>query len=399
MSLNRKIFMFLLGWVFLFSPALAGAQELETTDPGASSFQGFVKAKVVSVDEDTKENVYGQNTIKQKLKVKVLDGVNKDKEVVVEYRDFQSFFDRTIKVGDKIVLAEVKNLDENSYEVVDRYRLPALYAILVLFVVVTLFALRGKGLTALVALGVSIVIILKFLVPQILNGQSPLLATLVASFGIAIVSFFVGHGVSKRIGIAFVSTLISVIVGMVLAYVFAGFVKLFGLATEETQFVQNFFQGTINLRGLLLAGIVIAMLGILDDVTTAQAGAVEELKLANPNLDFKELFKRGFRVGQEHMIGLVNTLFLAYAGVALPIFLLFTVNTQQPLWVLLNSEYVTEEIVRTMVGSITLILAVPLTTVIASWYFTKKQAGSNSVQTLVAEEVIVIAEIPKEEQG
>jgi uncharacterized membrane protein len=121
----------------------------------------------------------------------------------------------------------------------------------------------------------------------------------------------------------------------------------------------------------LLGGIMLGVLGVLDDITTAQSAVVDELKRANPSLPFKELYKRGLSVGREHIASLVNTLFLAYAGASLPLFMLFTVYRDQPVWFLLNNEVISEEIVRTLVGSVCLILAVPITTALAAAIFGK----------------------------
>jgi uncharacterized membrane protein len=116
---------------------------------------------------------------------------------------------------------------------------------------------------------------------------------------------------------------------------------------------------------------MLGVLGVLDDITTAQSAVIEELKRANLNLTFRDLYKRGISVGKEHIASLVNTLFLAYAGASLPLFLLFAVYKQAPVWFTLNSEIISEEIVRTLVGSVCLILAVPITTALAAAFFTR----------------------------
>jgi len=146
--------------------------------------------------------------------------------------------------------------------------------------------------------------------------------------------------------------------------------RLFGLGSEESLDLQYGALKNINLQGLLLAGIIIGALGVLDDITTAQTAAVAELKLANAKLSFDELYRRGMAVGKEHITSLVNTLALAYAGASLPMLLLFTVY-QQPLWVTLNSEFVVEEVVRTVVGSLALTVAVPITTFLAAYWFSR----------------------------
>ena len=382
-----KLLLVILGLgLFIFTPQTIHAQEEAPGEPGESLFQGYVRGSVAEVITSDDSETLGQKILRQTLQVTLTSGNRVGEMVEVEYRDFQSQTDKSLRKGDKLVLAQVNNYGETTFEIVDRYRLPSIYVIVGMFVLITLLAARGKGFTALVSLAATMFVILKFLVPQILSGGNPVWITLQAASVIALIIFFVGHGISKRTTLAFISTLIASGIGIFLATIFSSSVRLFGVGSEETQFVQNFFQGAINLRGLLLAGIVIGMLGILDDVTTAQAAAVEELKKANPDFTFRQLYSAGYRIGQEHITGLVNTLFLVYSGVALPLFLLFSVNTNQPAWVLLNSEYVAEEIVRTLVGSISLVLAVPLTTAISAYYFSRKKK-----EPITESEIVVIA--------
>jgi len=144
--------------------------------------------------------------------------------------------------------------------------------------------------------------------------------------------------------------------------------KLLGNGSEQAYFIQAGYFGSINLQGLLLGGIIIGTLGVLNDITTAQAATVEEIHLANNQLSFRRLYQKGSSVGREHIASLINTLVLTYVGVSLPLFLLFSVNGQS-LWTVLNSSTIAEEIVRTLVGSMALILAVPVTTVLAAYYF------------------------------
>jgi uncharacterized membrane protein len=119
----------------------------------------------------------------------------------------------------------------------------------------------------------------------------------------------------------------------------------------------------------LLGGIIIGALGVLDDITTGQVAAVEEIHSANPKLPFKELYVRGISVGQEHIASLVNTLVLAYVGASFPLFLLLTINNEVPLWVRFNNEGIAEEVVRTLVGSTALIFAVPIATFLAAFFY------------------------------
>ncbi len=177
---------------------------------------------------------------------------------------------------------------------------------------------------------------------------------------------------NKRSGIALGSTLITLVGAVIFSVVAVMLAKLSGSGTEEAIYLQIGSLPSLNLQGLLLGGMIIGTLGVLDDVTTAQVAAVEEIGIADVSLTRKELYKRGLRVGREHIASLVNTLALAYAGASFPLFLLFALEGGPPLWVVLNAEYVMEEVVRAIVGGASLVIAVPISTFAAAWYFGKK---------------------------
>jgi uncharacterized membrane protein len=139
---------------------------------------------------------------------------------------------------------------------------------------------------------------------------------------------------------------------------------------EAVDLTLGYFEN-VDLKGLLLGAIVIGALGILDDVITTQVATVEEIQNAHTRFSFWELYRRGLSVGKEHIASLVNTLVIAYAGASLPVFLFIT-TSENPLWVILNNEYMAEEIVRTLVGSTTLILAVPISTLLAAYIYSRR---------------------------
>jgi len=209
--------------------------------------------------------------------------------------------------------------------------------------------------------------------PAILKGYDPLLVAVLGCLAITFVSLYLSHGFNKRISIAVLSTALTLGVAYILDLAFVNFAGLSGTGTEEAFYLQ-FAAQTINMRGLLLAGILLGVMGVLDDITTAQSAAVDELHQANPALSFIELYKRGLSVGREHIASLINTLVLAYVGVSFPLILLFTLNKPQPLWLTLNSNFIAEEVVRTLVGSSALIIAVPVTTFFAAYFFSRKNS-------------------------
>nr|MBP9819944.1 YibE/F family protein [Candidatus Woesebacteria bacterium] len=158
--------------------------------------------------------------------------------------------------------------------------------------------------------------------------------------------------------------------------------QLVGLGSEEAYFLQFGPTAQINLQGLLLAGILLGALGVLDDIVVSQVSVVHELKAVSPGLSFEELYQRGLEVGRDHVASLVNTLVLAYAGANLPLFLLFYLNTQSPFWVTLNSDIIAEEVLRTLVGSVALVTAVPVATALAAWVYTRQEADEPALKSV-----------------
>lgn len=258
--------------------------------------------------------------------------------------------------------------DEGGAMIVgEKYRLPSLVSLTVLFVVVVLLVSGTHGARSLLGLVFSFVVIFKFVLPQILTGSNPIAVALLASIVILMVSYFLSHGVNSKSIIAIVGTLGALIVTGVLAVGYGNLVGLTGLGSEETGFLLDTLPRE-SFYKLMLAGMIIGSLGVLDDITISQASIVEELKRANHRLRMSELFISAMRVGHDHIASLVNTLILVYAGSALPLLLLFLVS-QIGYVDLLNYEALAEEIVRTLVASIGLVSAVPLTTLIASYWY------------------------------
>ena len=246
--------------------------------------------------------------------------------------------------------------------------------LLILFVVSTIAVAKWRGILSLIGMGVSFLVIFSFILPKILSGSNPVEIAILGSLIIIPVSFFLSHGFNKKTIVAIAGTLIALIITGVLANVFVEAAKLTGFASEEAGFLQVARQGTVNIKGLLLAGIIIGVLGVLDDITISQSAIVFQLKKANEKLKFNELYKRAMNIGRDHISSMINTLVLVYTGAALPLLLLF-IDNPHPFSEIANYEIIADEIVRTLVGSIGLILAVPITTVIASLVAEQSKTG------------------------
>jgi uncharacterized membrane protein len=343
-----------------------------TSQPGQPTEDDtFYKGEVLSVlSEETKEE-YGQSSVIQQVKIRVVQGMVAGKEVTVPFEmDASRAQYQRLEKGDYVVVGRMVQLPEPLYYISDVYRLNSLWWMVGLFIVVTIVCARWKGVRAFIGLGISFLIIAFFIVPRVVAGSNPLTISLVGTIIIAGVALYVAHGFQARSHLALLSTIISIGLSFGLAALFVHIGKLFGLGTEEAFLLQSVPDVVINLRGLLLGGIILGTLGVLDDITTSQAAAVEELHKANTSFGFWDLYSRASSVGREHIASLVNTLALAYTGASFPLLLLFKIY-ERPLWVTLNSELIFEEVVRTMVGSISLVVAVPLTTFVAAAYFSR----------------------------
>lgn len=350
---------------------------LEALAPNVSAFSEFDRAKILEISQEQSDQIGQINRIIQTVQVRFTTGALADSEKELTYEISDSR--QKLKVGDTVVIAETSNPDIEGGEefyIVDQYRLPALGVFALIFVILAIIFGKWRGVTALVGLAFSLCVLLYFLAPQILSGQSPAVMAFYAALVIAVVSIFIAHGFNRRTTLSVVSTVIILCFVQGLAYASVVIFRLFGNGSEESLLLQSTSFGSLDLQGLLLAGIVIGTLGILDDITTAQTAAVEELYLANPNFSRKELYSRAMSIGREHIASLINTLVLAYAGAFFPLFLIIILNFNQPLWTVINSEFISEEIVRALVGSTALVLAVPFTSLLATWYFTriKKQS-------------------------
>jgi uncharacterized membrane protein len=223
---------------------------------------------------------------------------------------------------------------------------------------------RWRGLRALVGLGISLVVLMVFMLPALLEGSSPVAVAIVGAAVILLVNLYLAHGFDIRTTTAVLGTLASLGLIALLAAVFVGLTNLTGLASEEAGVLQA-LSGQVDVRGLLLGGIIIGSLGVLDDVTVTQASAVWELREANPALGPRELYGAALRIGRDHIASTVNTLVLAYAGASLPLLVLL-VEAERGLGDVLTGETVAAEVVRSLVGSIGLVASVPITTALAA---------------------------------
>jgi uncharacterized membrane protein len=346
--------------IFLFAlPFVGVAQTLQ------HDVQERVPARVIEIAGETEREVTGTGaTVKvQETRAELLGGERKGEVVRFENELV------TLAPGDRILVNRVVNIHGDEYVTyADFERRPILMIITVLFLVVLLLFSRWHGVRALLSLAASIVAIFFVLVPMLLAGYNPALTSVgVAGVVLALVLFGT-HGFRPRSIIAFGGTFVSVIITGLIAWWSAEAMRLTGLSSDASVYLNFATKGQLDLSGILLGSIVIGILGILDDVSITQASVVEQLKSVNHDLRLADLYKRAIEVGRDHIGSLVNTLALAYVGISLPLILLYA-NANTSLSLTLNQEIVVEELLRIIVGSIGLVLAVPATTLVAAWYW------------------------------
>lgn len=317
----------------------------------------------------------GYTTVTQTLMLKILDLPDKDKTITIDQGNDARLAAMTkYEAGQTVIVDKTVGPDGSShYVIADTYRIPSLLILAALFALFTIVIAGKKGLGALVGLSISLGIIVFYIVPQMLfHAADPLTVSLIGSFVILFVTTFLAHGFSKQTAIAVGATFAALICTYLFATGFVAFAHLVGLGTEDSYLLEIAPNISINPKGLLLGGIIISTLGALNDVTTTQVATIVALFKANREQTFLHLIEHGMSVGREHITSMINTLVLAYAGTSLPIFIFLVLNpNHMPLWVILNTQQFGEEIVRTIAGSMALMLSVPIATLLSAYLVPK----------------------------
>lgn len=279
--------------------------------------------------------------------------------------------------GDDVVLiyAPEPTLDAPPYRLSDHDRSTPLWLFGLAFALAVIAFGRWRGLTALLGLVVTFAVLLLFVLPGILDGKPPLLVAIVGAAAIMLTVLYLTHGFTLATSMAVLGTLASLVLTGVLSYLSLDLASLSGI-TDEAAFNLG-MSYAIDTQGLLLASIIIGSLGVLDDVTVTQAVTVAELAHANPSYGFRRLYRAGGRVGRAHIASVINTIILAYAGASLPLLLLISVG-REPLGQVLTNPVIAQEIVRSIVGTLGLISAVPITTALAALVTSRRTATAET---------------------
>ena len=300
------------------------------------------------------------------FQLQVGDGTLAGQSITVEQRIEGDATANRYALGNNVIVQTETLNGEAHYFVSDVVRRPALFWLTIFFLTCVVLLGGKTALRSVVGMVVTFLILFLFMLPRLLAGDNPLTISIVGGAAIMLCTLTFAHGLQPKTWAALGGTLGSLILTGVLATLFSAVAHLTGFADEATLYLLNDFP-SLNAQGLLLAGIIIGTLGVLDDITIAQASAVFELHAANATLTAQSLYRRALRIGNDHIAAAVNTLILAYAGSSLPLLLLLSGGHSRENWLtVINREAIATEIIRTLVGSIGLLAAVPFTTFLAS---------------------------------
>lgn len=343
----------------LFFLGMGTRETFALSDPSTTT---SFEAEIVKIIEEKEIEVMDKKQIYQKLEVRSLKG---DKKVEIENGNEPMANVIQYKKGDKVVVTQEDRPEgEKIFYISNFVRSEAILWLTIIFVIALLVVAGLKGVMSLLAMIFTFLVVFLFMLPRILSGDSPVLIALISAIVIIPVTFYMSHGLNRKTTIAVISSVITLAIAAILGSMFIELGHLTGLSSEEAGML-SLDRANLQMKGILLAGLVVGALGVLDDITVSQSAIVEELATTAQLKKFKDLYQRSMVIGKDHITSMVNTLVLAYAGAAMPLMLIF-VNNPHPFSEIINLEMIAEEIIRTLVGSIALILAVPISSFIAA---------------------------------
>lgn len=354
--------------ILSLAPRLRDLPFLNPTGKGVIGFgSDTVRARVVEIIETGTIDLGGTIQPYQILRVQLLEGEYAGRQIVIDYGRRQirpAGLD--LRPGDQVLVTVGEDPEGNlAAYFTDYVRNAPLLWLFATFVISSVLISGWKGVRSLIGMAFSLLVIIGYILPRILAGDDPLKVSITGAFVLMAVTLYLVYGWAMKTHAAVLGMLIALLITGLLSSFFVDLTRLTGFGSEEAAFLIQQSTVDINLRGLILGGMLIGALGVLDDLVATQSSAVFELRAANQSIDLRNLYRSAMRIGQDHVAATVNTLILAYSGAALPMLLLFSLSGEQFAF-LVNLEFVTEEIVRMLVGSIGLITAVPITTLLAS---------------------------------
>jgi uncharacterized membrane protein len=333
-----------------------------------------VRAEVLNIQEEGRITVGKQEQTYQIVEIEVSEGEFKGSHMFLEFGKNQIMPEEYIlKAGsDILVTVGISPLDNTPGAFfVDFVRGKALVWIFLLFAIISFVIGSWTGVRSLLGIMVGMGVIILYIIPQIANGANPVVTSIIGSAIFLAISLYLVYGWRAMTHSAVISMIISLIITGAVSVFTVKLARLTGFGNENMMFLIQQSENTIDMRGILLAGIIIGSLGVLDDLVVGQSSAVFQLSEVSENLKFNDLYWRAMTIGRDHVAASVNTLVLAYAGESLPMLLLFHI-TNVNLGMAVNVSFIAEEIVRALAGTIGLFLSIPISTAMACMWVLRK---------------------------
>ncbi len=365
-----KFLFFLLIASFITIPFFCLAQEQQKPIDEFYTLAQVIKLENIPIEEKT--DGVTQVISKQQVTLKILKGKLKNQEFKLINEITTNPVNLELKQGDKI-LVNVEEYPDENYQIyiTDFYRFNGLLLLILLFSVLLILIGGQQGFKTILSLIISILLIFLFLIPKTLAGYNPLILALIIALVVTIITLILISGFNKKTLIAILGTLGGLIIAVIISILFSKLSHLTGLSTEEARSF-SFKHPEINPQGIFFASIVIGALGAVMDVAMSIASSLTEIKTANLKMSFYQLFKAGIRVGKDIMGTMTNTLIFAYVGASLPLLLLYA-DFGGSYFNFINFDFIADEIVRSLGGSIGLIMVIPITAFIGSFLYSRKK--------------------------
>lgn len=335
------------------------------------------KAVVLEASEpEHSEDLYEEIRL-QKVKVQITSGKYKGETIDIEnHLSDNDAYNILVEKGDKILVV-IEEISDEYYEVyiTDYQRADYIVYLVIVFIILILAIGKTKGLKAVISLALTVGSVFYILLPQILKGANPMTLAILISIGVTILTIFLVSGVNTKSIAAIGGTSAGVIIAGLIAYYIGLKIHLTGLSADEATMLMYIPQEIkFNFKNILFAGIILGSLGAVMDVGMSIASAIEEIYSVNNNLSRKELFRSGMNVGKDVMGTMTNTLILAYTGSSIPLLLVFMAY-ETSLIEIINLDIIATEVIRSLSGSIGLVMTIPITAFISSILTQKQNPG------------------------
>lgn len=358
-----KKFVFILALIMMFSSLVVYGEE--NYEEVSHLTEKAVVIEAGEIEGDLDDPLEMQT---QEVKAKITSGKYKGEIFEIENNlSNNEVYDIIVEKGDKVVVNIEEHDDEPSVFISDYSRGDYTLYLTILFVVLILLVGKSKGVKAIISLSLTMVSIIYILLPAILKGANPIPISILIAIGITVVTIFLVGGINSKSISTIIGTVSGVVIAGLISYFVGTRIKLTGLHSEEASMLMHIPQGiTFNFKNLLFSGIILGALGAIMDVGMSVASSIDEINKANQKLTQKELFQSGMNVGKDIMGTMTNTLILAYAGSSIPVLLLF-MSYETSMIKIINLDIIATEIIRSLSGSIGLVLTIPITALVASF--------------------------------